>query len=300
MLNGILGAEADWSGALAMQLSGTSFTIQTADTNGAAHNISLNGALSGGGALNKTGAGTLTLNGTNAYSGATTVSAGKLLVNGSLIGNGAVTIANGGALGGNGAISGAVTVQNGSTLAPGNSAGVLTFSNSLMLASGCSNIFEISHSPLTNAVAKIFGALTNGGTLIVTNIGASALAAGDSFKLFNAASYSGVFASVILPPLSGGLTWNKSALNTAGAITVVNNTPPQINGMTLSRTNLVLSGAGGAHGATYCLLASTNIALPLAQWTSVATNQLDAGGGFTLTNPISFGAPQTFYIIQVP
>ena len=47
---------------------------------------------------------------------------------------------------------------------------------------------------MTNSVAKIFGALTNGGTLIVTNIGAAALANGNSFKLFNAASFNGAFA----------------------------------------------------------------------------------------------------------
>jgi hypothetical protein len=60
-------------------------------------------------------------------------------------------------------------------------------------------------------VAKVLGALTCGGTLIVTNIGVVALAAGDSFKLFNAASYSGAFAKVILPPLPAGLGWNTNA-----------------------------------------------------------------------------------------
>jgi hypothetical protein len=39
---------------------------------------------------------------------------------------------------------------------------------------------------LTNDAAKISGALTSGGALVVTNIGATALAAGDNFKLFNA------------------------------------------------------------------------------------------------------------------
>ena len=103
-------------------------------------------------------------------------------------------------LGGTGTLNGPATVQYGGSLAPGNSGGTLTFSNSLTLAAGSTNIFEISQSPLTNDAAKVSGALTNGGALIVTNIGATALAAGDSFQLFNAAAYNGAFASIILPP----------------------------------------------------------------------------------------------------
>jgi hypothetical protein len=38
--------------------------------------------------------------------------------------------------------------------------------------------------------------------------------------------------------------------------------------------------------------------LPLAQWTSVATNQTDAGGNFFVTNSINPNLPQTFLILQ--
>src|SRR5208282_292829 len=109
-----------------------------------------------------------------------------------------------------------------------NPLGTLTFSNSLTLAAGCTNIFAITASPLTNDVAKIFGALTNGGTLIVTNIGVAALTNGNSFKLFNAASYNGAFTSVILPPLPAGLGWNTNSLNTSGKLSVVVVTKPFI------------------------------------------------------------------------
>jgi autotransporter-associated beta strand protein len=215
-----VGAITNWSSVVPITLTGLA-TFQAADAANSAHNISLGGILSGSGGLNKTGAGTLTLSGTNTFSGATTVNAGKLLVNGVLAANGAVTVASGGTLGGNGIISGATTVQSGGILAPGNPPGALTFGSSLTLASGSTNIFEISTAPLTNSVATISGALICGGTLIVTNIGATALAAGDSFKLFNAGSYNGSFANVILPPLPAGLGWNTNSLNTSGTLSVV-------------------------------------------------------------------------------
>jgi hypothetical protein len=48
------------------------------------------------------------------------------------------------------------------------------------------------------------------------------------------------------------------------------------------------------------VLVSTNIALPLNQWTRIATNQFDAGGNFTFTNGVDTNAGQQFYFLQVP
>ncbi len=81
LFSGLLGASADWTSSVAMQLSGpaaTPFTIQATDASAVAHNITLNGVVSGVGALTKTGGGTLTLGGANTYVGDTTVSAGVL------------------------------------------------------------------------------------------------------------------------------------------------------------------------------------------------------------------------------
>src|SRR6185295_18205386 len=47
---------------------------------------------------------------------------------------------------------------------------------------------------------------------IVTNLGPSALAPGDNFRLFNATSYAGAFTSITLPPLDFGLTWTNKLL----------------------------------------------------------------------------------------
>jgi autotransporter-associated beta strand protein len=249
-------------------------------------------------AVNVTG-GVLTLAAANSYTGGTTVSNGTLLVNGSLAAGSVVTIGAGGTLGGPGVINGTTAVQNGGTLAPGGSIGTLTFNNTLTLAPGSTSIFEISESPPTNDVAKVSGALTCGGTLIVTNIGTTMLAAGNSFKLFNAAGYSGAFTNMILPPLPAGLGWNTNTFNTNGVISIVIASQPVFGGISISADGLLLSGGGGVANANFCLLASTNLAAPPASWTRVLTNQFDASGSFNFTNAAAPNAPQTFYFLQL-
>ena len=189
-------------------------------------------------------------------------------------------------------------METGATLAPGGSIGALTFSNTLTLAAGCTNIFEISKSPLTNDVAKIFGALTNGGTLIVTNIGATPLANGDTFKLFNAASYSGSFSKLILPALPAGLGWNTNTINTNGTLAVVITTKPFIGNVGISGAGLGMSGTGGVANANYYLLGTTN--LGLANWLRLLTNQFDNNGNFNFTNAPNTNWLQGFYRLQIP
>jgi hypothetical protein len=76
---------------------------------------------------------------------------------------------------------------------------------------------------------------------------------------------------------------------------------PTILGLSLSGTNLVVNGSNGQSGGTYETLLSTNLALPLNQWTPVATNVLNTSGKFTIsaTNAVDPNIPQCFYILQV-
>jgi len=55
-------------------------------------------------------------------------------------------------------------------------------------------------------------------------------------------------------------------------------------------------------GRPYAVLANTNPAIPLSQWTPVVTNVLPGGGAFsiTATNAASPAASQEFYILQTP
>jgi autotransporter-associated beta strand protein len=244
-------------------------------------------------ALNLTG-GSLTLNTANTYGGATTVANGLLQVNGSVAGS--VVVGGGGRLGGPGAINGPVMVQSGGTLAPGGSLSTLTLGDALTLAAGSTTSVEIQHSPLTNDAVKVAGGLTEGGTLVVTNIGASALAAGDSFQLFSAAGYSGAFAEMVLPPLPGNLFWNTNTLNSSGILSVVTLTPPSIAGFKLAGGQLVINGSGGVNRWPFVLQAATNLGAP---WTPVTTSQFNAAGGFILTNPLAPGSPRMFYRLQL-
>ena len=76
--------------------------------------------------------------------------------------------------------------------------------------------------------------------------------------------------------------------------------PPGFRTVKLSGTNFIASGTNGVPGWPYFILVSTNVALPLNQWTSMATNQFDAGGNFTFTNSVSPGPPQKFYLLKLP
>jgi len=244
-------------------------------------------------------AGTLALSGNGAIAGSASlaVAAGALFdVSGTLAGN--LMLASGQTLSGNGAVRGNLVVGNGAMLAPGHPFGPLTFSNALTLAAGGTTLMVVSHSPLTNSSVKVFGALTNGGALIISNASTTALAAGDTYQLSSAASYSGAFASVSLPALASGLAWNTNTLNTAGLASVIS-IVPKFTTVAATGTNLVLRGSGGLPRGNYYVLSSTNLALPLSVWRNLATNQFDASGNFSLTNVIGSNSRQTFYRLQL-
>lgn len=254
--------------------------------------------------LHKVGTGRLTLTGTNTYTGGTIVSNGAIIVNnttGSGTGSGTVAVRSGATLGGNGFISSATTIESGATLAPGDAVGKLTFNSTLSLAAGSISRLELNAAALTNDTVKTVGAIAYNGTLIVSNT-AGTLTAGQSFKLFEAPGYSGSFTVITLPTLVANLAWT-NRLATDGTIAVFSTapaTPPVFNSVITSGSNLVLSGTNGPANSAYYVLSATNVALPVASWSRIATNNFNGSGNFAFTNAIVPGIPQQFYRLQLP
>ncbi len=62
--------------------------------------------------------------------------------------------------------------------------------------------------------------------------------------------------------------------------------------------DLVVAGSGGPAGGTNYLVAAGNLALPMVEWTPVATNQFDNEGKFVITNAIP-AAPPAFYRLKL-
>jgi len=278
--------------------------------------LDLDGVISGLGNLNKTGAGLVQLNDLNSYAGTTIISAGTLKL-GAAAGlsqtpeiavgfgttfdvtslGGGFTLLLGQKLSGNGAVAGNVTANG--TVAPGASVGKLTVTGNLALAGITAMELTKSGVTLTNDTVSVGGTLTLGGTLAVTHAG-DPLVAGDSFHLFSAAALAGSFGNFSLPVLGAGLTWNVGGVSADGWLRVVSNTPPVIASMTAGGDGFVMSGSGGAPGAMYLVMTTTNVALPFGQWSTAATNFFSAGGNFAFTNSLSPPFSQRYFRIHVP
>ena len=313
-----LNGKTDTIGSLA---GGGSVTLGsgTLTIGGNSSSTTFSGVISGVGNLVKIGSGTLTFGGTNLYAGLTTISNGTLALTGdgsisssAVINLGAVGIldttsrsdatlrlANGQTLKGNGVLGGSVIASNGSIIAPGTATiGTLTFNSSLVLNTGSSTVMKLNKTAGTNDVIVSLASITYGGTLSVTNLG-GALTNGDSFKLFNAVSYNGTFASEILPPLPPGSFWDTSGL-TNGSLkiggTIVNQ--PRISNATMTVTDFIFSGVGGTSNGGFTVLSSTNLAL--TNWAILSTNLFDAFGNFIVTNPLLPSQPLQFYRLSVP
>jgi len=74
---------------------------------------------------------------------------------------------------------------------------------------------------------------------------------------------------------------------------------PQIAAITVSGSNIIISGTNGLAGKPYLILTSTNLAIPASGWTISATNSFDPTGNFNFTNPADPAEPQLFYRLQL-
>jgi len=182
---------------------------------------SLTNVVSGGanGQFVKQGSGALTLTAASPYTGATVISAGRLVLGpGAALGNSALITTTNGAtldisavggftlnagqtLAGSGVVTGAVMAASGARLSPGfgSVAGTLSFSNTLTLAGGVTNLFKLSQLPNgtndqilvagnlvfggANTIALSYMTLGNGTYNLMSTIGGSVIGGVDSLAL---------------------------------------------------------------------------------------------------------------------
>jgi autotransporter-associated beta strand protein len=233
------------------------------------------------------------------YTGPTTVTGGTLEVN-KYLGLSPVTVSGTGTLRGNGPIGGTLNVASGGAVAPGtNTIGTLTVSNSVTFNSGSKAVFRVN---LTNNTDQLLvqNALTYGGTLIITNLIASKpFTNGTIVKLFDAATY--VAGPVAVQPNSPapGLTWDTSSLAVDGTLRVTTTTAPTLaNAARLSDGNITFQ-INGAPGQGYSVRGSTNIALPLTNWTILQSGTITATP-YVFTDLNATNYPLRFYGVSSP
>ena len=161
-------------------------------------------------------------------------------------------------------------------------------------------MLQLSKAPASNEVVQVATTLTYGGTLALTNVSLTPLAAGDTFRLFSAATYSGAFTS-LSPAIPGlNLAWNTNSLSSGIVGVVTSPTPlPKVSLIAIQTTNLILNVTNGVPNWPGCLLAATNLAIPATNWTRLATNVFDTGGGLRFTNPYTANSAQMFYRVQL-
>jgi len=74
---------------------------------------------------------------------------------------------------------------------------------------------------------------------------------------------------------------------------------PVITSVSLNAASLALQGTNGLGGTKFAVLTTTNLTLPMSQWTSLSTNVF-YGSSFNVTNIVDPASPASFYRIKVP
>ncbi len=261
--------------------------------------ITIASALIGGGddGLVKLGSGTLVLSGANTYTGLTTVSNGTLLVSGPLNNESESFAVNDG--------NGFGALYDGTTPVIGN----LTLGNQ----NGSTRLIFTNLSSTTSAALAADYLYLNGPSTIKV-LDAVNLTAPNEYPLVQVAgrivTNSGAGFSLSLPGGVSGMLTNDLGIipgySTLALIvtSVVPYTPPStITGIALSGNNLVLNATGGTANSPVNVLTTTNLTLPLAQWTTNSTPSFDGNGNlinYTIPGALSPAVPRQFYMLQQP
>lgn len=208
-------------------------------------------------------------------------------------------VASNALLGGVGILIGELTNEPGGIVSPGWPVGRLILSNSPALQGTL--FMEISKSDMTrtNDHLQVAAPLIYSGTLIVSNVGPSALEAGDRFPLFSAPVYGGAFGTLSLPKPGPGLNWSNRLL-LDGSIEIVPWGGPRISDVALAGTNLLIGVADGFPGGVWQLLTATNLSEPFSNWAPLATGAFDWLGNAVVTQALRRAEPRRFFAVRAP
>lgn len=161
-----------------------------------------------------------------------------------------------------------------------------TFTNGTMVSPAGQGVT----ASLNNSIVSVnFGG--DQGTLTLT-VSATANATPGTYQIIVGATNNDFTANSPVPGI---------ALVTNTFVLVAPPTPPSIQSFSLSGTTLTISGNNGTPDEQYVVLASTNLASPLAQWMPVVTNAFDGSGNFNevfdLTNTLNSSTAQQFFTL---
>ncbi len=220
-----------------------------------------------------------------------------------------LNLVNGGQV--NGATTTSLTINNAQTNNSGtytviitNSAGSVLSSNAVLTVSNAPPLITVQP---TNQTAEV-GAVV---VLAVSATGTAPLSYQwqvDGTNLMDGGQFSGAISNVLTisnAQLTNSGTYTVIITNIAGSMTS-SNAVLTVGPLSFAQVvaagggNFILSGVGGAIDGTYYVLATTNLTLPLTNWTAIATDQFDGLGDFIFTNVAQTNAPQVFYILKQP
>jgi hypothetical protein len=175
---------------------------------------------------------------------------------------------------------------------------------------GTNNLI-VGTSGLTAAVETLYDLNNPNGSLILGANGQMFLHRNDHFAsvtVNGVALANGTYSFATLHsnyPTNFPASWTQQAGSTvttgSGQIIVGNGplSPPHLTGISVVGTMMSISATNGANGGQYVLRGTTNLTLPLAQWTPILTNRFDGSGNLNLsTNVINPAVPQRFYILS--
>jgi fibronectin-binding autotransporter adhesin len=285
-------------------------------TNTFAGTIADDGATS----IAKVGTGTWILTGANSYSGSTIISNGVLqigdgVIDGS-INNSANIDINAGAildvsklstgtiflngnqvLHGNGSLYGILDTTPGGTVSGGGgingATGTLTVTNHINL--GGTTWMKLNRGSAPNSDRLVAPAINLGGTLVITNIGAP-LHTGDTFTLLSGALINN-FSTIIVPNY---YTFDTTQLPVNGTVTVTSYSPPTMAAdfSAFSSGTITFNASNGIPSNAVSVLSTTNLALPIVNWTTAATGNFDGSGNFSAPVTVDTTIPRQFYVLS--